>query len=167
MLKNKLQCNWKMMICKWENNNCAGKHNRSVKSRQRDFTSFDIHTVYVTLCTTIHIAIKTISKMIHALNSRINAKHLADVLPNTICLVWVFLAWDLSCSYAVLARAYVCVWLNTKMCSFEWEKCEERLHPKNDDIKAKQKPCCSFRTAFHLYCFPTVFGSMAVYLCVL
>lgn len=63
------------------------------------------------------------------------------------------------------SRARVCVCLNTKMCSFEWEKCEERLHPKNDDIKAKQKPCCSFRTAFHLYCFPTVYGSMGVCMC--
>lgn len=63
------------------------------------------------------------------------------------------------------SRARVCVCLNTKMCSFEWEKFEERLHPKNDDIKAKQKPCCSFRTAFHLYCFPTVYGSMGVCMC--
>lgn len=134
-------------------------------NRAKEISRHSIYTVYAILCITIHIAIKTISKMIHALNSRINAKHLADVLPNTICLVWVFLAWDLSCSYAVLARACVCVCLNTKMCSFEWEKFEERLHPKNDDIKAKQKPCCSFRTAFHLYCFPTVYGSMGVCMC--
>lgn len=131
----------------------------SVSNRiQRDFTSFQQTTIQLQLKQSIYIKWYTHSAAVSILNILLMFCRIQSV-----CLVsfGVSFSCDLSCAmcgvYGVKC-VYVCA--QTTKCAL-LKKCEERLQSKNDDTKAKQKASCSFRTAFHLYCFPNVNDCMS------
>lgn len=129
----------------------------SVSNRiQRDFTSFQQTTIQLQLKQSIYIKWYTHSAAVSILNILLMFYRIQSVWLVPFCVSFLR---SIMC-YVRRIWCKLCVCARTTKCAL-LKECEKRLQPKNDDTKAKQKASCSFRTAFHLYCYPNVNDCMS------